>query len=245
MKYLKKVIGFFLSLKTTIWLVGMLLLCFFMGAFVMPAREEFRLIHAQPLFTWLRNQPVSITWWLWISIILVSVIVVNTLFCSVESIITKGKSSRWLLRIAPQIVHTGFVFIIFAHFLSAGGSESRMVAAEEGSELMLEEGHSMKIQKIRVRSSLRHINSWEVAVAYYGDGNLITEDIIRPNHPFVKSGTNITVKDIRVFPSPAVLLQINREPGALWALSGGIMFMVGITILIVLKINRERELFYQ
>ena len=51
-------------------------------------------------------------------------------------------------------------------------------------------------------------------------------------------------KDIRVFPSKAVLLQVSSEPGAVWALLGGIIFMTGIIILIILKVNRERDVIY-
>jgi hypothetical protein len=69
---------------------------------------------------------------------------------------------------------------------------------------------------------------------------MFKEDIIRPNNPSAQKGFNINVKDLRPYPDEAVLLQINREPGALWALIGGILFMVGIIILIVLKIKIER-----
>jgi hypothetical protein len=53
-------------------------------------------------------------------------------------------------------------------------------------------------------------------------------------------GFNINVKDLRAHPREAILLQINREPGALWALTGGALFMVGIVTLILLRIKMEK-----
>jgi hypothetical protein len=50
---------------------------------------------------------------------------------------------------------------------------------------------------------------------------------------------NVNVRDIKPYPQ-AVLLQINREPGALWALSGGILFIIGTVTLVLLKIRMER-----
>jgi hypothetical protein len=241
---IKYITGFFASLKLTIWLLVLLIIFFLAGAFVMPARTEFQSIHSKPLFEWLWEQPLGVTWWLWISIVIVSVIVLNTLFCSIQSVISKQSSTQWLLLISPQVVHIGFLFIIFAHLLSAFGGQKEMMVAQEGSVLKISEEHALKIKDVRVRISSGHINYWEVAVEYYSDGRMLAEDLIRPNDPSVRLGLNIIVKDIRVYPSEAVLLQVNSEPGAVWALLGGIIFMTGITILLVLKVNRERDVIY-
>lgn len=241
---IKSITGFFASLQLTIWLVILLIIFFLAGAFVMPARQEFQSIHSKPLFEWLLEQPLSVTWWLWISIVIVSVIVLNTLFCSIESVISKRGATQWLLLISPQVVHIGFLFIIFAHLLSSFGGQKEIMVAQEGSVLKISEEHAIKIKEIRARISSGHINYWEVAVEYYSEGRMLAEDLIRPNDPSVRSGLNIIVKDIRVFPSKAVLLQVSSEPGAIWAFLGGIIFMTGITILIILKVNRERDVIY-
>jgi hypothetical protein len=241
---IKSITGFFVSLKTTIWLVVLLLIFFLAGAFVMPARKEFQSIHSQPLFEWLWEQPFSVTWWLWISIVIISVIVLNTLLCSIESVISKRRATQWLLLISPQVVHIGFLFIIVAHLLSAFGGQKEIMVAQKGSILKISEDHSFKIKDIKVRIHSGHINYWEVAVEYYSEGRMLAEDLIRPNDPSVRSGLNIIVKDIRVFPSKTVFLQVSREPGAVWAFLGGIIFMTGITILIILKVNRERDVIY-
>ena len=52
-KFLKRVTDFFFSLRTTMWLLGVLIIIFFAGAFVMPAHREFEAIHSMPMFEWL------------------------------------------------------------------------------------------------------------------------------------------------------------------------------------------------
>lgn len=84
------------------------------------------------------------------------------------------------------------------------------------------------------------IEDWAVTVEYLSDGKVLYKDVIRPNNPSVRMGFNINIKDLRPYPSEAVLLQINREPGALWALIGSILFMLGILVLIMFKIKMEK-----
>jgi len=76
-------------------------------------------------------------------------------------------------------------------------------------------------------------------VEYLTNGVAVYSDIIKPNQPSIRKGFNINVKDLAPLPHKAVLLQVNREPGAFFALTGGVLFMIGIVILIVLKIRVE------
>ena len=102
---IKSITGFFSSLRTTVWLVVLLIISFLACAFIMPARKEFQSIHSKPLFEWMWEQPLSVTWWLWISIVIISMIVLNTIFCSIESVVRKRRTTQWLLLISPQIIH--------------------------------------------------------------------------------------------------------------------------------------------
>lgn len=77
-------------------------------------------------------------------------------------------------------------------------------------------------------------------IEYLKEGKIFQTDTIVPNSPSVRMGFNINVKDLQAYPYEAILLQVSREPGAVWALAGSILFMVGITTLISLKIRMER-----
>jgi hypothetical protein len=55
-------------------------------------------------------------------------------------------------------------------------------------------------------------------------------------------GVGVYVKDLRAFPHKMVLLEVSREPGAIWALGGSILFMTGTIALLMLKMKREDTL---
>jgi cytochrome c biogenesis protein ResB len=231
----------FLSLRTTMWLLGVLIIIFFAGAVIMPAHKEFEAIHSAPMFEWLKIQPVSITWWLWGAIGLLAFLAVNTLFCSVESIIKKRKVTQWLLLISPQIIHIGFLFMLLAHLLSAAGSYQNFTVAMEGNMFGISDDTVLKIKDINIL--LDHdgyINDWNVGIEYLRKGKESSAETIAPNHPSLLMGLNINVKDLQAYPYKAVLLQVSREPGAVWALAGSVLFMVGIMTLIALKIRMEK-----
>jgi cytochrome c biogenesis protein ResB len=65
------------------------------------------------------------------------------------------------------------------------------------------------------------------------------EDRIMPNKPFFQKGVGVYVRDLRAFPEKILLIEMSREPGAIWALAGGIVFMIGTLTLIIFKMRRE------
>ncbi len=237
----KYIIRFFLSLNTTLWLLGFLLIVFFAGAFIMPGSQEFQHLHSVPLFEWLNEQPLKIIWWLWGVIGILSLLALNTLFCSIESIIKKKKVTQWLLLISPQVIHIGFFFMLLAHLYSALGASQQLVVAREGSLLKLSDNDtSLEVRDININMDSRgYITEWEIDIEYLSDETKFHRDTIRPNKPSLYAGLNVNVKDLRAFPQKAVLLRISREPGAIWALIGSILFITGIAILIILKIRVE------
>jgi hypothetical protein len=239
---IRHITGFFFSLNTAIWSTALLIAAFLAGAFIMSVRKEFESIHSASFFQWLIEQPLSVTWWLWLSIAILSIIVINTLCCSIESVIKKRKVTQWLLLISPQIIHIGFLFILLAHLLSSIGGSQQMAAAGEGTFLRISENDAVLIKAIDIQlSSSGYVNDWAVKIEYYLNNDMVKEDRIAPNSPSLYKGFNINLKDMRVVPSEAVLLQINREPGAVWALTGGILFMAGIVMLIALKIKTDKR----
>ena len=236
MKILKHILHFFLSLRTTLWFLGLLLVLFFVGAFIMPGNTSFQQLHSTPLFDWIRNQPVKEIWWLWGIIGVLAVIAVNTLFCSVESVLKKRKVTQWLLIIAPQIIHIGFLFMLLAHLLSGLGASQRNANVREGARLSISSNTILKIDNINIDiDHYGYITDWKVDVSYLSGNKILQSDRIMPNSPSVFKGFNVNIRNLKPYPQKIALLQINREPGALWALAGGILFIIGIVILIAFK----------
>jgi hypothetical protein len=43
-------------------------------------------INSMPLFIWLRETPFAISWWLWVVLVLLALLALNTLLCSSETL---------------------------------------------------------------------------------------------------------------------------------------------------------------
>ena len=241
MHILKFILNFFLSLKTALCFLGFLLLFLFAGALIMPGRPEFELLRSVPFFEWIQKQPAGTTWWLRGVICVLSILAINTLFCSIESIIKKRNVTQWLLLISPQIIHIGFLFMLLAHLLSGLGSSHGLARAVEGSMLTFSDNTVMKVREISIdMDDQGYMTDWRVDVEYLSNGKPFKQDTIRPNSPSLLAGFNVNVKDLKPYPRKMILLQVNKEPGALWALIGGIFFMIGTITLMMLRIRREK-----
>jgi len=238
---IKQAINFFISLKTAIWLLCLLIVMLLAGAVIMPANEEFQSIHSVPMLEWINEQPLGLTWWLWSSIGLLSLLTANTLFCSIDSIIKKRKVTQWLLILSPQIIHIGFLFILLAHLFSSAQGFKGYSAVAEGTALELKDKTILHIKNIRISFDNKgYLSDWAVDAEYIADGKTVKQDSIMPNKPSIYKGLGVYVKDLRAYPEKMVLLELSREPGAVWALIGGILFMIGTIMLIILKWKRDK-----
>jgi hypothetical protein len=233
-----RVLGFFLSLRTAIWLLLALIAFFLIGAVVMPIRDEYESMNRLPLFFWLLRSPAGATWWLWGSIGALALLTANTVLCSVESVIRKRKSRQWLLIISPQIIHVGFALIVLAHLLSAMGAAKGDVMAGKGASIMLPNNTVLKIKDIKVRPGPGgYPADWRAEVEYRSGGVALRQDFLAPNRPSFFRGLGVYMKDVR---RGVALIEVSREPGAPWALAGGSLFTLGTVMLFFLKIRRER-----
>ncbi|MBI4825373.1 MAG: hypothetical protein HY807_02985 [Nitrospirae bacterium] len=236
---MKKTYEILLSLRTSLWLLFLITLFFIAGAVIMPSYPELSSIDI-PLFKWLVQQPSGAVWWLWGAVGLLAILSVNTLFCSIESIIKKRKVTQWLLLVSPQIIHTGFIFILLAHLLGAVGSYHYNAAVAEGYQVKISEGELLRIKNIDIQLDPQgYVNDWSLDLEYLSGGRVIDEDRIAPNKPSLHNSLNIIAKDVQPYPK-AALLQISKDPGAVWALAGGLLFITGILILIALRIKMEK-----
>jgi hypothetical protein len=235
-----KTLKFFLSLRTAVWLLMALLCLFFYGSVVMPLNEEFQSLHTVALFQWMTGNSFGITWWLWTAIAIISLLTANTLLCSAESIVKKRSARQWMLVISPQVAHIGFLFILLAHLLSGYSSFRGTAVVYENSGLRLPNGSDVVFRKIDVdMDRMGYIKDWSAAVEYFKEGRSSGSDSIRPNSPSFREGLGIYIKDVQRQPYPAAMIEVSREPGAIWALIGGLLFMGGMIMLLLFKIKKE------
>ena len=218
MALLKHIFRFFVSLRTTIWLLSGLVFMLLYGSFIMPSRAEFQALHTTPLFEWLADSPPGITWWLFASIVILSFLTANTLVCSLDSLIRKKGTKNWLLTISPQVIHIGFLFILLAHLLSSYDSFQGIQQVAKGTSVQLPNGVIALFDEIHADiDSAGFINDWSADVRYFRDGRELAADSLRPNSPSFIEGIGLYIKTVRFEPFPMALIQISRDPGGPWA----------------------------
>jgi hypothetical protein len=239
---LMKVINFFLSLRTAIWLIMALLCLLFYGSVVMPVTREFQSLHSMPLFQWMTENAPVITWWLWATLVVLSVLTANTLLCSIESVIRKRAARKWILVISPQLVHIGFLFILLAHLLSSYSSFRGTGIVYEDGGLKLPNGTGVIFRNFHIDADQAgYARDWSADIEYIKEGRLFRKDVIRPNNPSFQDSLGIYIKNLQLQPYPAALIEVSREPGAPWALIGSLFFMTGMIMLLIFKIKKNRQ----
>ncbi len=232
--------NFFLSLKTTVWTLFALVCFFFIGSYMMPAhRDVFAPMNEDILFRWvgsIATQNIWYTWWFFAALAVLVLLTINTLVCSFQAV--KGKWSRedFLLRISPQVVHIGFLFILLAHLLGAGWGYKLSGMMPEGAYAPLPEDRALQLAKINVQIDARgYMTDWAADAVLFENNQVVKSGTLGPNTPLLHKGIGIYIKSLNFDRGPAAFLLIAKDPGAIWALIGGILFMAGSLMLLVLK----------
>lgn len=221
------------SVKTASFLTFLLILILVIGGIVMPASERYSVMNEKPLFDWLTEEPIAVTWWLWLSIVILAFLCLNTAFCTIDSLIKKTEGKDIILRISPQVIHIGFGLIIFAHLLTAMYDTHYFLVAAEGDTIRVEGTKMVTLSKIIFNLKAGYITDMKLQVVTDNQESLQ----ISPNNPIRAGNSWIYLKNLLFKGSPLAVIEISRDPGAVWALTGGILFAIGAATLSIRKIS--------
>jgi len=232
--------NFFLSLKTTVWLLTGLICIFFLGSYMMPAyRDIHGAMNDRLLFEWVEQVAVDNPWvtgWFFLALIALILLTINTIVCSFQAVRGKWSRDEFLLRIAPQVVHMAFLLILLAHLLGAGWGYRLSGMLPEGASVRLPEDRILFLSEVRSNSDARgYLRDWSARVILYENGRPVADGILGPNRPLFYSGMGVYLKSLELQQSPAAVLLVTRDPGAVWALAGSILFMFGTVAILFLK----------
>jgi len=195
-------------------------------------------INAMPLFSWLRQTPLTVSWWLWLSMALLALLAVNTALCSISTLRARWGRAGLIALFAPQLMHAGFLLIIVAHLLSATGSFMEQVVAFEGAVIRLPDGRLFAVNSIGIDTSPSGMpTAISTELTTVGAGAAPKRVSISPNHPWLSSGYGVYIKQAEEYPYRQALLEIHHEPGAAMALAGALLFIVGNMLLLYLRSN--------
>jgi cytochrome c biogenesis protein ResB len=232
--------NFFLSLKTAVWLLTGLICVFFLGSYLMPAyRDVHGAMNDRLLFEWVEQVAIDHPWvtgWFFLALAALILLTINTLVCSIQAVRGKWSREDFLLRISPQVVHAAFLVILLAHLLGAGWGYRLSGMLPEGASARLPENRVLFLREIRSESDARgFVRNWSAGVILYENGQQVADGVLGPNSPLFYRGMGVYLKSFDLRRSPAAVLFVTRDPGAVWALSGSILFMIGTAIILILK----------
>lgn len=233
---LKNIYARLASLTLGLWLLGGTMLFLAIGSFL---QGEGSTINEVPLFLWLREVPLRESWWLWVSLLFLAILALNTVLCSIDSLTAKWQRGSFLSRIAPQAMHLGFLCIMVAHLQSAAGSFKQAVEVGQGSGITFPDGSQVVFTDFNATYSPMGMPTALSATFTYPAGNATASATISPNHPFFFQGHGIYVKDVAPPPMKAALVEVHKEPGAGMALAGGVIFTVANIVLLARRRGRS------
>jgi len=205
----------------------------------MPSEEAFNSINNTPLFKWLSETPLHISWWLWASVVVIVLLVVNTIVCTADAIIKITTKTGLLLRISAQIIHISFCFLMLGHLLSSIGSYHAFFVIPKGGILKVNEYTNIHFKELQYKTLSGYITDIQ-AILLLNEGNKVQEKAIAPNRPLFLEGLGLYLKDFTLFPEEKILIELSHEPGAPWALLGAILFTGGTVSLVLLKLKDRR-----
>ncbi len=226
------------SLTLGLWLTGGVLLLLAIGSFA-GGGEGNSDINNMPLFAWLRETPLPLSWWLWGTLGLLALLAMNTVLCSVESLRTKAGSSRFIAVIAPQVMHAGFLLIVLAHLFSARGGFKQVMPVMENGVIGFPDGTALRVTNLGAAMDPRGFPLDFSADIRYPDGGREGVRTIRPNEPFFYEGAGVYLKEVALYPYRAALIEVHREPGAGCALAGALVFTAGNVMLLAVRRGRR------
>jgi hypothetical protein len=228
-----------ISIELCVGLLALICLSMAVGSFLLKG-EYTAAINGMPLLEWLREVPVGVSWWLWLTVVLLALLVLNTILCSFETLWSRWGRAGMMPLLAPQLIHVGFLLMILAHLQSASGSFMQQVLVDEGMVAQLPDGRQFGIAVIDVIMSpmgMAGSISSELVTNLHNTAERVT---ISPNHPWFSNGYGVYIKQAEAYPHKRALLEIHREPGAGMALAGALVFTVGNVLLVWLR-SRSRE----
>ena len=231
---------FLISLEFCLGLLALVCACMAAGSFSLSG-EYAAAINGMPLLAWLRRVPLTISWWLWVTVVLLVLLALNTILCSSETLWSRCGRGGWSNLLAPQLMHAGFLLIVLAHLLSAIGSSHSAIEVREMTIAGLPDGTKYGIASISVTTSPQGM-PLAFSSQLVPNMNKPAERVnISPIHPWFANGFGIYIKQAEAYPIKRALFEVHREPGAAMALAGALLFTVGNVLLLAIRSKWREE----
>lgn len=227
---MKSVLNFLLSLKTLTVLFLVFIVVLAVGSLMLPANLAFFSgIDDTPLFKWLSDAGnLRATWWIYGMILMLVFLAISTILCTAEALIKKISWRNFTLKLTPQVIHSGVLFVMLGHLLTASMGFKADVLIKKGEQKALSENISVYLEDVNVQTDVNgYTTGWEVRLWLFKDGNKIKEDVLMPVNPVYFGQFGLYSRSVEAGPDVSALIRVCRDPGALFSLIGGLLLFAG------------------
>lgn len=208
------------------------------GSLVIPRNLAiFTGIDDTPLFRWLAEVPErGLTWWVYALVVLMGAAATSTAVCTIDALVKSVGRRDFLSRLLPQVMHIGVLVALLGHLLTAAYGLKYDINVPEGETTAIHEGMSVSVSGVRSeQDETGYYTAWEADVAVTRDGATIKSAMLRPVHPILMGQTGLFFKSISVEGQRAATIRVTKDPGARWALAGGILVAIGAAGFIIVR----------
>jgi len=175
---------------------------------------------------------------------LLTLLAVNTIFCTVESLMKKIGMKNLILKLSPQIMHIGVLLIMLGHLLTASIGFKTDLLIKKGEEKTISDKITLYLKDINIQTDENgYYTDWEAELTWNDVGKKPGKGILRPVHPLYFSGFGLYIQSVETDPEATALIRVCRDPGAVWALIGGILLSIGGACFIYGKSRSNRTTF--
>lgn len=210
---MRLIIRFFSSISLSVALSIVICLTAAYGSIVVVKNPEFYAsIDGTVLFPFLfgagLDNPGPLVW-IYCMILLVFLFAINTVVCTVNSIVLIFRAKRPLMSLFPHVIHAGFVVALIGHLIgsSFGFKTSGTIVYKGGlTPVPHVEGLFIRLDELNIKTTDRgDIESLGTHVTLLSNGNEVISREIRLNSPLVYKGVAFYHADQGAAPTGLIL----------------------------------------
>ncbi len=227
---MKTMIRFLLSLSTAFGsFLAFVVLAVGGSFFLVNNLAFFSGIDEMPLFRWLAGHAdLSKTWWIYAMVALLAVLAASTIACTVEAFLNRMSRTRLILKLSPQIMHCGVLLIMLGHLMTASAGFKLDLSMRKGEVRAIDGTKTIALEDVSVKTDeFGYAAEWEATIRWTDQGGGSGEQHLRPVRPAPVGPYGLFLKSVALEPEPSALIMVSRDPGAPWALLGGIVLCLG------------------
>ncbi len=229
---MKKLWDILISLNTVFALFALTIALCLLGSVMLPTHLEFFSgIDDSPLFQWLAEAGApGLTWWVYALVASVALLALSTVACTVDAL--SRRSVRGLLhKLSPQVMHLGVLMVMLAHLLTAVFGMRADVQVAKGTRGEVAPGIEVLVSEVSAEVNEAGTSTrWLAELVLYREGKVIARRALVPAQPVFIDGLGLffgTFNEGDDNRAPSATIRVTHDPGAKWALAGGILVVLG------------------